>query len=208
MRVSGSPVNFRNEALGAFAHEFRTPLTAIKMVMELGRRAGQGEDIHLDPEIAEMLDESVRNLETLADGIQALSWLERGKLKLDDGPCDLAASIAAARVSLGETVAVTTAGADGVTGPWDPARLPGAIAALIETAARCGTGEVAITASAADGATSLTVASGEPGGNPRALNADLGFDFFAACLLLQYGDANIICERSTRYFKVTVELPA
>ncbi|MCA9855205.1 MAG: HAMP domain-containing histidine kinase, partial [Dehalococcoidia bacterium] len=84
-------VNYRSEALGAFAHEFRTPLTAIKMVMELGRRSAEGEAIHLDPEVAAMLEESMDNLEELADGIQALSWLERGKLNLESGPCDLAA---------------------------------------------------------------------------------------------------------------------
>ncbi len=206
--MSESPVNFRSEALGAFAHEFRTPLTAIKMVMELGRRAGQGDDIHIDSEVAAMLDESLQNLEVLANGIQALSWLERGKLTLDNGPCDLASAIATARVTLGETVSFTVDGADGITGPWDAARVPGAIAALIETASRCGTGDVAVTAAPNGESAVLSIASGESGGEPRPLNADLGFEFFAACLLLQYGDATIDCERASRYFRVTVELPA
>lgn len=205
--MSESPVNFRSEALGAFAHEFRTPLTAIKMVMELGRRGAPEGAINLDPDIAGMLVESVANLEVLADGIQSLSWLERGKLSLEDGPCDLGTIIEAARASLDEAVTLSVSGVDGITGPWDSARLPKVLAAVVETVSRCGGGPVALHATTASGGTRLCISSGEPGGNERPINADLGFEFFAACVTLEYGDATVSCERASRYLMVDIELP-
>lgn len=200
-------MNYRSEALGAFAHEFRTPLTAIKMVMELGRRSAEGEAIHLDPEVAAMLEESMDNLEELADGIQALSWLERGKLNLESGPCDLAAVFGQVGAILGETFPVSCSGIEGVSGPWDPARLPGVLAAVIKAASRCGIGDVAISAGPQPDGAIVTISSGQPGGDQRPINADLGFEFFAACVTLEYAGAKVTCERASRYLKIEIELP-
>jgi signal transduction histidine kinase len=199
---------YRQEALGAFAHEFRTPLTAIKMVMELGRRAGGEGKIVLDPEIAEMFDESMAGLEELADGIQALSWLERGKLALSDGPCELSDAIAGVRRLLGEDVAFEVAGAEKISGPWDPEKLRDCLAALIDAAVRCGDGAPVLRAEQGSGTTLLVVESGKPGGEARPINADLGFRFFAACLTLEQFDGSVVCERRAGYLRVEIELPS
>jgi hypothetical protein len=198
---------YRAEALGAFAHEFRTPLTAIKMVMELGRRAGEDGSIVLDRDIAEMFDESMSGLEHLADGIQALSWLERGKLTLSDGPCDLAAAVQGAREMLGE-VPFEAGGSLDISGPWDAEKLPECLAAVIEAAARCGDGSPRLRAEQGPGTTLMTVESGRPGGEERPINADLGFRFFAACLTLEQLDGSVECERRAGYLKVEIELPS
>ena len=60
---------FRREAMGAFAHEVRTPLTSIRMVMELGRRQSTGGQLVLDRELANMLSTSVDDLQRLADDL-------------------------------------------------------------------------------------------------------------------------------------------
>jgi hypothetical protein len=198
---------YRQEALGAFAHEFRTPLTAIKMVMELGRRAGEEGTIVLDRDIAEMFYESMAGLEHLADGIQALSWLERGKLAVTNGPCELVAALQGAREMLGE-VPFEAAGSLDISGPWDPAKLTECLAAVIEAAARCGDGAPRLQAEQGSGTTMLTVESGQPGGPERSINADLGFRFFAACLTLEQLDGSVVCERRAGYLKVEIELPS
>ena len=71
---------FRREAMGAFAHEVRTPLTSIRMVMELARRQSSEGQLMLDAELAEMLSSAVDDLLGLADDLQEGSRLERGKL--------------------------------------------------------------------------------------------------------------------------------
>jgi len=61
---------YRREAMGAFAHEVRTPLTSIRMVLELARREGTNGELVLDGELAGMLDASVDDLQQLADDLQ------------------------------------------------------------------------------------------------------------------------------------------
>lgn len=204
---SNTPGTHRRQAIGAFAHELRTPLTAIKMVIELGRRAGSDGSIVLEPDIAEMFDESLQGLESLADGIQALSWLERGKLRLSPGPCELETAIQRARDLLGADVSLASAGVEGHSGPWDIDLLPECLAAVVEAAARCGDGSARLSAEGGSGGTRVVVESGEPGGAERPINADLGFRFFSACVALEYADAFVECERREHYVRVEVELP-
>jgi signal transduction histidine kinase len=204
---SDRPSTYRQEALGAFAHEIRTPLTAIKMVMELGRRAGDAGTVVFDADIAEMFEESMAGLEELAEGIQALSWLERGKLNLTSGPCQLGAALETARRSLGEDAPFIVEGTTDIAGPWDPEKLADSLAAVIEGAARCGDGTPGLVAQPGAGSTRVVVECGARGGEPRRINADLGFRFFTACLVLEQMDASVVCERRARYMRIEIELP-
>src|SRR6188768_3431559 len=116
------PEMYRREAIGAFAHEIRTPLTSIKIAMDLARRQSAEGELLLDPELAEMLRTSVEDLERLTDDLQETSRLERGRLALSTGPCDLMAAIEAARDMLGQ-VELRGISEPGIEGPWDAPRL-------------------------------------------------------------------------------------
>lgn len=108
--------------MGAFAHEVRTPLTSIKMVMELARRQSTEGGLLLDDELAGMLRTSVDDLQSLADDLQETSRLERGRLNLSPGPCDLAAAVEAARDLL-RSIEISGSVEPGIDGPWDASRL-------------------------------------------------------------------------------------
>ncbi|MBK9544639.1 MAG: HAMP domain-containing histidine kinase [Dehalococcoidia bacterium] len=131
--------HFRREAMGAFAHEVRTPLTSIKMVMELARRQSSHGELLLDTELAEMLKSSVEDLQQLADDLQEASRLERGKVALSTGPCEIATALDAAR-ELAGNISLAGIPEPGLEGPWDAARLVRAIAGFAVSANRIGDG--------------------------------------------------------------------
>lgn len=199
---------YRREAMGAFAHEVRTPLTSIKMVMELAKRQSRDGELVLDTELADMLRTSVEDLQTLADDLQESSRLERGKVALSAGPCDLATAFAAAR-ELSSHVALAAEIDNGIEGPWDAARLVRAIAGFTEAANRIGDGSGTVRAAAAAGteAVTLTFVSGEPGLEERAIAADAGFSFFRSRQLVLAMGGSVHCHRAERYASFRVELP-
>lgn len=198
----------RLEAMGAFAHEIRTPLTSIKMVLELGKRQSSGGDLVLDPELAEMLKTSVDDLQLLADDLQETSRLERGRLKLAPGPCDLAAAVAAAGDLL-HGISIEGDVPAGLEGPWDAARLVRAVAGFAESANRIGNGSgvVQLSLSETAGAIELRFTSGEPGGEERPMAADAGFSFFRSRQLVLAMGGSVHCQRAERFATFSVALP-
>ncbi|HMO96258.1 MAG TPA: histidine kinase dimerization/phospho-acceptor domain-containing protein, partial [Tepidiformaceae bacterium] len=167
------PELYRREAMGAFAHEVRTPLTSIKMVMELARRQSRDGEFILDAELAEMLRTSVEDLQELADDLQEASRLERGRLVLAMGPCDLGAAVDAARDMMVNGPQLAGTSPHGVEGPWDARRLVRALAGFAQAANRIGDGSGAVRFDWEElpESVSLVFGSGSPGGEPRAIAA-------------------------------------
>ena len=165
---------YRQEAIGAFSHEIRTPLTSLRMVLELARQGAQGGQLVLDSELAGMLDASIADLQQLADDLQEVSQLERGKLRLSRGPADLCAAFEAAAVLLAPRIQLAGDRPAPVLGPWDPPRLVRALAGFAEATHRIGDGRglVHVTCTAAAREVGLTFRGGDPGGAPRSIGAD------------------------------------
>ena len=183
--------------MGAFAHEVRTPLTSIKMVMELARRQSSEGELLLDSELAEMLKTSVEDLQGLADDLQETSRLERGKVNLSPGPCDLALAIEAAREMVGP-IELNGIPEPGLEGPWDAARLVRALAGFTVSANRIGdgSGKVRLEAHRSEGAAELIFTSGQPGGAERQIAADAGFAFFRSRQLVLAIGGSVHCQRA------------
>lgn len=200
---------YRREAMGAFAHEVRTPLTSIKMVMELARRQSRDGEFVLDAELAEMLRTSVDDLQELADDLQEASRLERGKLVLAQGPCDLGAAVDAAREIMTHGPELAGTSPHGIEGPWDARRLVRAIAGFAQAANRIGdgSGTVRFDWEDAEDTLRLTFGSGKPGGEPRQIAADAGFSFFRSRQLVVAMGGSVHCNRAERYIEFIVELP-
>ena len=199
--------HYRREAMGAFAHEVRTPLTSIRMVMELARRQSSEGQLLLDSELAEMLSTSVDDLQHLADDLQEASRLERQKASVSRGPCDLRAAVEAAR-DLATPIVIDGA-APSVEGPWDAARLVRAIAGFAEAANRIGdgTGLVRLVATAQAPHATISLESGTPAGEERPILADAGFGFFRSRQFVLAMEGSVDCARSERYANILVRLP-
>ncbi|MBA4180140.1 MAG: hypothetical protein C0506_06075 [Anaerolinea sp.] len=200
---------YRYEAMGAFAHEIRTPLTSIRMVMELARRQSSDGKLLLDTELAEMLKASVDDLQHLADDLQEASRLERGKVPVLFGPCDLGAAVDAARELLGHAVSIEGVVPAGIEGPWDVARLVRAIAGFAESANRMGNGSGTVEFQcAADGeACRVGFSSGAPGASTKPIASDAGFAFFRSRQTILAMGGNVDCIRGERYARIDARLP-
>lgn len=201
--------HFRRESLGAFAHEIRTPLTSIKMVMELARRQARDGQLVLDAELADMLSASVEDLQTLADDLQETSRLERGRLTLATGPCDLGAAIAAARELLDGHPELVVEFDGTVEGPWDAPRLVRTIAGFAQAANRLGDGSGLVRLEWEPGseAVVLRFASGEPREGQLPFGAEAGYSFFRARQLVIAMGGSVHSARAERYAAFTVALP-
>jgi signal transduction histidine kinase len=200
---------FRREAMGAFAHEIRTPLTSLRMVVELAQRNGQGETLVLDPELASMLHQSLSDLQQLADDLQEQSRMERGRAMLAPGPCDLAAAIDAARAMLRPAIALQCDAPRAAEGPWDSTRLVKAIVGFAESANRIGDGSCTVRLDADEDPRGITLrfSNGSPGGNPRPVTADAGFAFFRARQYILAAGGAVDCARGDRGVSIAVSLP-
>lgn len=201
--------HYRREALGAFAHEIRTPLTSIKMVMELAGRQSRDGQLVLDAELAEMLRTSVEDLQHLADELQETSRLERGRLALATGPCELGAAIEAARDLLGGQPAIAGGLRGEVEGPWDAPRLVRALAGFAKSVNRMGDGggTVTLEVTGSDEDVTLCFTSGQPCEASRPVSADAGFSFFRARQLVLAMGGSVHSARAERFATVTVALP-
>jgi signal transduction histidine kinase len=199
---------YRREAMGAFAHEVRTPLTSIKMVMELARRQSAEGELLLDAELAEMLRTSVEDLQDLADDLQETSRLERGKVGLSRGPCDLSSAISAAGELL-QSIQIEQTTAPSIEGPWDAARLVRAIAGFTQSANRIGDGSGAVRLDVRTHAhaAELTFTSGTRAGAERPIAADAGFSFFRSRQLVLAMGGSVHCQRADRFATFRVALP-
>ena len=202
------PDMYHREAIGAFAHEVRTPLTSIKMVMELAQRQSADGGLLLDGELTEMLRRSIEDLQQLADDLQETSRLERGKVSLSPGPCDLAAAIEAARNMLGK-LDLRAMSNPGIMGPWDAARLARSIAGFSESANRIGDGSgvVHLEAHLAGNEAELIFTSGVRKPTSREIAADAGFAFFRSRQLVLAMGGSVHCERAERFATFRVALP-
>jgi signal transduction histidine kinase len=200
----------RREALGAFAHEIRTPLTSIRMVLELAKRLGTDGKRVLDSELGTMLDASVDDLERFADELQEFSRLERGRIVLSGGPCELAAAVESARELAGPDVQLAgTGGPEGLKGPWDAGRLVRAIAGFGQAANRIGNGSGIVDLGWAGTPTSveLRFASGAAGGADRPIGADAGFAFFRSRQYILAMGGTVDWRRAERFVEIRVGLP-
>jgi len=202
------PELFRREAMGAFAHEVRTPLTSIKMVIELARRQSNDGELQPAADLAGVLLTSVEDLQSLADDLQETSRLERGKVVMSTGPCDLAAAVDAARDML-ENIKISGDPPPGTEGPWDAARLVRAISGFAISANRIGdgSGTVRLETIEAPGHIELVFSSGKPGGESRTIAADAGFSFFRSRQLVLAMGGFVHCERAERFATFRVALP-
>ena len=198
----------RREAMGAFAHEIRTPLTSIRMVVELAKRQADNGELLLDAELAGMLVTSVDDLQQLADDLQESSRLERGRLSLSQGPTNLAAALEAAR-SLGAAhVIIEGAAPADLEGPWDAPRLVRAIAGFAEAVNRIGNGS-GIVAFECERGEDVVVRflSGEANETRKPIGADAGFAYFRSRQFVIAMGGTVECARGDHYCCVTLALP-
>ena len=200
---------FRREAMGAFAHEIRTPLTSLRMVVELAQRNGEGETLVLDRELASMLHQSLSDLQQLADDLQEQSRMERGRAMLAAGPCDLAAAIDTARELLRPAIVLQCEAPRAVRGPWDTTRLVKAIVGFAESANRIGDGSCTVRLDADEDPRAITLrfSNGSPGGNSRPVTADAGFAFFRARQYVLAAGGAVECLRGDLGASLAVTLP-
>lgn len=202
------PELYRRESMGAFAHEVRTPLTSIKMVMELARRQSQDGELLLDSELAGMLRSSVDDLQRLADDLQEASRLERGRFTLSTGPCELGAVIDTARQAL-ENLQLDGRPDSFIEGLWDGAALARAIVGFAQSANRIGDGSGVVKLEALRGPDSaeIVLTSGRRNASLKAISADAGFSFFRSRQLVLAMGGSVHCERAERFATFRVVLP-
>jgi signal transduction histidine kinase len=201
--------DYQREAIGAFAHDIRTPLTSIRMVMELAKSGPNGEEMSLDGELAGMLRASVDELIRLADDLQEMSWLERGKVAVGNGPGNLRTAFQEAVARLAGSVTVTGDEPPSTVGPWNEGRLAGVIEAVAFAANRCGEGlgTIECLAETGDGGVRLVFTSGELTGDRRVVDADLGFGFFRAYAMVRRMGGRVDVDRREHSARLTVFLP-
>lgn len=206
---SSEEEHYRREAMGAFAHEIRTPLTSIRMVIELARRQAGGDGLVLDTELSSMLSQSVDDLQRLADDLQEASRLERGRLMVGQGPTDLAAAVDAARALLDGRIEILGATPEFGGGPWDAPRLVRAIAGFAESANRIGEGSGLVRLECESGphALRLVFESGSPSDETRPIAADAGFGFFRSRQFVLAMGGSVDYARSPRHARIIVSLP-
>jgi hypothetical protein len=117
--------------------------------------------------------------------------------------------MAAATERLGGRIRLSGAPAPAVSGPWDPDRLPRALAGLLLAADRAGegSGTVRTTWSVEPAAVHGVFESGQDGGVPRAADADAGFVYYSGSALLRAmrGEADLL--RTDRWCAVSISLP-
>lgn len=205
---SGDAEHYRREAMGAFAHEVRTPLTSIRMVLELARRQSDGDMLVLDTELSDMLRQSVDDLQHLADDLQEASRLERGRLVVSVGPADLSAAVDAARELLAR-IEIAGPTPEPLEGPWDAPHLVRAIAGFTESANRIGdgSGHVRFTCLPSARAVQLVFESGEPNDATRVIAADAGFGYFRSRQFVLAMGGSVDCFRAERHARITATLP-
>jgi signal transduction histidine kinase len=206
---NGDAEHYRREAMGAFAHEVRTPLTSIRMVLELARCQSTDDTLVLDAELSAMLRQSVDDLQNLADDIQEASRLERGRLVVGSGPTDLSAAVDAARELLGGRIDIAGPTPDPIEGPWDAPRLVRAIAGFTESTNRIGdgSGEVRFQCILSPESVQLVFESGELNEPGKPIAADAGFGFFRSRQFVLAMGGSVDYARSERHARITATLP-
>lgn len=201
------PERARQEAIGAFVHELRTPLTSIRMVLEIGKRAGSDGRASLDEELIQMMETSVTDLQRLADALQEMSRLERGRLVIGGEPTSLTVVLDRMRELTG--IAVDGEAPGEIAGEWDRERLAVALGGMVAAANRCGAGSgvVRYTPGQGPGVCELHLESGTPSGVERAIDADLGHGFYRGHALIRAMGGTVAVHREAGYMAIRISLP-
>lgn len=198
--------HYRREAIGAFAHDLRTPLTALRMAIDIGRQAGGGDTVALDEQLAGMVDDALAEIEQLTDALQEASRLDRGKASLTRGHANLADVLAAADALAGGAL-VSGGPAPDTSGSWDADRLARAVAGVATAVARlAGTGAASLTVRA-QSPLELDIRAGDGGGRGEPFAAEAGFRYFHARQVLEAMGATVVDARGPGFAFVRITLP-
>lgn len=195
-----------SDALGAFAHDVRTPLNAASMVIDVARRLRSGDgDIVLDDELARMLLTAIDDIERLVADIHEVSRIERGKQRLMPGPSSLADAVTAGIIQAGSDISVEVFGPIDGTGPWDGDRLARIVADFVRCVNRSGDGSGQVRISG-HGPGRISIECGTPGGREKGVAADVGWGFFRSKAVLQAMGGAVDCDRAEQYLSLRVFL--
>ncbi len=200
---------YRREALGAFVHEARTPLTSIRMVLELAGRQSGDDGLVLDRELVGMLNASLADLQRLVDDLHETSRLERGRAMVTEGPSDLREAVEVAEARIGPALTLVHDEIPSIVGPWDESLLARAIAGFADTANRAGegSGTVSLAVTVTVDAVEVVLRSGEPSAVSKGISADVGFAFFRSRQFVQALRGSVSFQRADRFASITMTLP-
>jgi hypothetical protein len=156
-----------------------------------------------------MLNQSVDDLQGLADDLQEASRLERGKVVLSRGPCELGAAVEAARELLGPSITIQGESPAGLEGAWDVPHLVRAIAGMAEACNRAGDGSGVVGFAFQPGPdwVRLCFSSGVPGDEEKPIAADAGYAFFRSRAFVLAMGGTVTWRRANRYLSLEVALP-
>lgn len=204
------PPEWRHQALASFAHEVRTPLTSIRMVLDLARDSSGGGGLSLDAELTRMLEQSLQDLDELADGVQLLSRVERGKLGVECAESTLEAVLARAVEELEGRVALDLEPIPEFIGRWDEGHIASILAACAVAADRGGeaSGSEQCGYIGSSGGVTVEFVSGTPSGPPDTQSPDLGFAFLRAAVIAELMGCSIVVSHQAGHCAVQVTLPA
>jgi K+-sensing histidine kinase KdpD len=200
---------YRREAMGAFAHEIRTPLTALRMALEVADRGPEGAAV-FDAELLGLLTRAMDELERLADDFQQVSRIERGRLPTGRSSASLSDLLAVTSTNLTNALTLDIDSPAEIEGPWDASIVTRGLAGVAQGANRMGdgSGTVRVSVTAVDGRTLIALQSGAFGaGPPLPVTADAGFAFFAGRQLLLALGSQVEVTRVQRGCRVEVRLP-
>jgi signal transduction histidine kinase len=166
--ASQDAIRVRDDFLSIASHELKTPLTPLRLRLQLLSRHIRGGTLaDLGPErlarLADTIDVQVARLVRLVDGLLDVSRIHAGKFTLHREAIDLGALAAsvverhAAELAAARCVATVSA-PEPVAGEWDPMRLEQLVANLLTNAAKYAPGSpVAVTVSRAGDLARLVV---------------------------------------------------
>lgn len=150
LRELNKELQSRDDFLSVASHELKTPLTSLKLQVQLKNRSGQKGDLTVyQPErvntFLKSADRQIERLSRLVDDMLDISKIENGKLSLSEKPCDLGEilknvydSFSAQIEQLG--VKVSTEIEEGIVGNWDKYRIEQAVINLLSNALKYGAG--------------------------------------------------------------------
>lgn len=194
-----------SDALGAFAHDVRTPLNAVSMVIDVAKRMGTNGEIALDDELASMLLASIGDIERLVADIHEVSRIERGKQRMMPGPARLDDAVSAAMMMVGSDISVRVDGPIDGEGPWDADRLARVVADFCRCVNRCGDGSGQVRVSGV-GPGRIAVECGAPGGREKAVASDVGWGFFRSKAIVQAMGGRLECDRAEQFMSICLVL--
>jgi signal transduction histidine kinase len=198
----------RLDATGAFAHDMRTPLTSIVMVLDLARSLSPDGDLAMDDELEAMLRTSVDSIHELVDDFHESSRIARSLLTFATAPTDIQAVLDAAAAAAVCSVSAESPPLQGIVDAWDEPRLTRAICQLIDSTDRLGDGSktVAVAARAEPGEVVIELASGFMEGEQRAVSSDAGYFYFHGCQVVEGIGGSVVTNRVTEGARLTVTL--